>query len=123
MANETTLVTSLSNTRSGVTVTEAASLSITQAGSANLSNVQTLSTTTAAINFGGVTSPGYISFKNIDPTNTISIGLVTPVTTGPGNAMFTLLPGEPCAFPTRQTVIYAIASAGTPQLAVTIASL
>jgi hypothetical protein len=62
-------------------------------------------------------------FKNLDATATISIGLATPVTTGPGNAFLTLLPGEAFPVGTRQTTIYAIASAGTPQLAVEFFSL
>lgn len=123
MANETTLVGSLSNVRSGISISESLSLSITQSGTANFVNTQSLSTTTAAITMGGVTSPGYVMLKNLDTTNTISIGLATPVTTGPGNAMFTLLPGEACIFPTRQTTIYAIASAATPQLGVLVISL
>jgi hypothetical protein len=58
MANETTLVASLSNTEAESAFLKAVSLSITQAGTANFANVQTLSTTTAAISLGGVTSPG-----------------------------------------------------------------
>lgn len=107
MANEIGLSGGLSVVISGSTVRGQCSLSINQAGTESIQNVQTIGTTTEALNLGDVTTPGYLFVKNLDATNFIRIGLVTAVTSG--NAFLTLLPGEGVPVCTRQTVIYAIA--------------
>lgn len=107
MANETQLQASLSNTRSGSTITGASSISITQTGTANIANMQTIGTTTEALLIGDITDLGYVFVKNTDVTNFVMIGITTAVTSA--NAMITLLPGEFAVFPTRLEVIYALA--------------
>ena len=93
----------------GAVVGVATPAAINQVGTNSIGNVQNIGTTTEAIVLGDVTTIGYLMLINLDATNFVSVGLATPVTTGPGNAFAKLLPGEFCIIPTRQTVIYALA--------------
>lgn len=105
----------------GVTTSTSASLAVTQATNAVFENNQTATTTTAAISLGGISTPGYMFVKNLDATNFVQIGLVTAVTSG--NAMFKLLPGEFCFFPTRETTIYVLADTASCVIKTIVASV
>lgn len=111
----------LSVSGSGVSLVASGSDSVTQVGAQSLGNVQIIGTTTEAINFGDVGTPGYLFVKNEDPTNFVRIGLATPVSSG--DAFATLLPGEFAFIPTRQATVYAIADTGACNLRVLIAEL
>lgn len=103
MANETQLTGTLSNTKSGVTMTGTVALSITQSGTNSISSIQNIGTTTEALVLGDVTTIGYLMVKNLDATNYVELDLNTPVA---GTAFCKILPGEACIIPTRQTTIY-----------------
>ncbi|NDD39908.1 MAG: hypothetical protein EB082_16120, partial [Verrucomicrobia bacterium] len=61
MANEITLTASLSLAKTGQNLTGSVSgLSITQSGSTNIANVQTVGTTSEQLSLGDVSSPGYL---------------------------------------------------------------
>ena len=107
MANEISLSAQLSSNKAGMNVAGSGSVSADQAGDTVLASVQTIGTTTEAVNIGDITDLGYLFVKNMDATNTIRIGLTSPVAAG--DAMITLLPGQFAMFPTRIEVIYAIA--------------
>lgn len=99
----------MSLTFSGTNGTHTVSVNkiITPASEVIAAGSQIIGTTTEAITFGDVTSPGYFAVVNTDATNFVMIGLATPVTAG--DAFVKLLPGEGYVVPGRQTVIYALA--------------
>jgi hypothetical protein len=80
MANEITLTTTIRWTRGGAVIQASNTETITQVGSAAIENVQTVGTTSEAIDFGDVTDPAYIYFKNLDETHDVYLGTVTPMT-------------------------------------------
>lgn len=122
MANNITLNASLSVSGTGIAITGQSNPSaFAQAGSNVLEETVTLSTTTSTVPIGGIVSMGYLFIKNLDATNNVRIGLTSPVSAG--NAFAELKPGEGFVLPTRQTTIYAIAVAATPQILITAAEL
>lgn len=88
-------------------------LTFTQTGKRLVKNILQTSTSEAAIPLPGGTL-GWASFKNLDPTNNISLRIASG-----GVAAITLPPGGVALFPIGAgcTAPYAIASAGTPDLA------
>jgi hypothetical protein len=115
MANTISFSASLSLSGPGLQLLASGSLAnIAQAGTDGIEATMATSVTTSTITIGAVTTIGYLFVKNMDAVDTIRIGLATPVSSG--NAAVTLLPGEFCLLPTRQTVWYAIATANTPAL-------
>lgn len=104
MSNATTLTAALAISGAGVSISGTVSgLSITQAGTNSIGNVQNIGTTTEQLTFGDVTTIGYLFVKNLDATNYVEFDLNTPVA---GTAFSKLLPGEAFVIPTRQTTIY-----------------
>ena len=121
MANEISFSASLALVQTGLSLRGEGSGTATIAGNTGIATVQNIGLTTEAIAMGDVATPGYLFVKNVDPTNTIRIGLATPVTSG--DAMITLLPGEFAFIPTRQTTIYAIAITGACDMQVVLTEL
>lgn len=110
-------------TAGGAISSVASPAAITQVGTNSIGNVQNIGTTTEQIIYGDVTTIGYLMIQNLDATNFVSIGLATPVTTGPGNAFAKLLPGEFLIIPTRQTTVYALADTAACDVMVTAVEL
>lgn len=121
MANQIQISGGLTVSGAGVSIASSFSASATQSNTNLLEETVALSTTTSAIPVGSIVSMGYLCVKNLDATNTVRIGLATPVTSG--NAFSELKPGEGFTLPTRQTVIYGIAVAGTPEILIAAAEL
>jgi hypothetical protein len=114
MAQEINFHASLTVSKGGLTVGASATKSVDMAGTDFEGTIQSIGTTTEAITFGDVTTPGYLFLLNTDPTNFVQIGLTSPVSAG--NAIAKLLPGEFCFIPTRQSTIYALADTGAVEL-------
>lgn len=114
MANNITFSGSLALSGTGIAMSGSGSGTATQVGTNAIEETTSLSTTTSQISIGSIVNMGYLFVKNMDTTNNVRIGLATPVNAG--NAFAELKPGEFCVVPTRQTVIYAIAAAGTPEI-------
>lgn len=106
MANEITLITQLSETRAGTTLSGQVSKSITKVGTNSIGSVQTIPTASTQLGFGSVTTIGYLLVINTDVTNFISVGTITPAVAG--TAQVTLKPGEGAVIPTRLANWYAI---------------
>ncbi|NBR87386.1 MAG: hypothetical protein EB141_13335 [Verrucomicrobia bacterium] len=122
MANEITLTASLSLAKTGQNLTGSVSgLSITQSGSTNIANVQTVGTTSEQLSLGDVSSPGYLFLKNLDATNFVVFDLNNPAVAS--TAFCTLLPGEGAVIPTRRTAIYAKADTASCNVFVEMLSL
>lgn len=108
MADEISIIAQLSINKPPFTFTGGGRTKlISQSGTGNQGSTQTIGTTTEAIALTDIDDLGYIYVENIDATNFVMIGLVTPVSAS--NAFAHLLPGEFCLVPTRQETIYAIA--------------
>lgn len=106
MANEITLSASLVLNKSGQSISGTVSgLAITQSGTNNIGSVQNIGTTSEALSFGDVATPGYLFLKNLDSTNFVNFDLNNPAVAG--TSFCKLLPGECALIPTRQTAIYA----------------
>ena len=121
MANEIQISAQLLCSKNGSSIACSGSKTITMAGEPANKTTQIIGTTTEALALGDVSAPGYVYIKNNDATNFVRIGLVTAVTSG--NALITLLPGEFALFPTRQTVIYAIADTAACNVEFAVTSL
>lgn len=121
MANEIQISASLAVNRSGATFTGIGSSNITQAGTPSIANTQVIGTTTEALVIGDVTAVGYWFLKNLDASNYIEVGLLTPVTSA--DAFITLLPGECALIPSRLETFYAKANSAPLNLLVVAASL
>jgi hypothetical protein len=122
MAKEITYGANLSVSKNGASMAARDNDStINMAGDTFIDNVQAIGTISEALVFGDITNMGYVRIKNLDVANPVYISQTTPAATG--TALIKLLPGEPCAFPSRQTTIYAIAVGGTVNVRVTASSL
>lgn len=76
MANELTITTSLSYSKSSDTVTRSKTSQITVSGSVRASGVQTIGTSEEALAIGDVTSVGVVFIQNLDPTNYVEVAAV-----------------------------------------------
>ncbi len=121
MASEISISANFSCSKNGATVGGTGTKSIDMAGTAAISNVQAVGTTTEALVIGDITNVGYLFLKNLDSTNFVQIGLNTPV--ADADAFCTLLPGEFALVPTRLETIYAKANTAGINLLVAAASL
>lgn len=107
MANEITISAGIQLIKNGVSIAASVSKVITQAENGNIATVQSIGLATEALVLTDIDNIGYVFVKNLDPTNFVMLGLVTPVLAA--NAMITLLPGEFALFPTRLETIYSLA--------------
>jgi len=107
MASEITLSGGLALQRNGTSLSVSLAKNIDMTGNEYILGVQIIGITTEAIDLGDATTPGYMWFKNLDPTNFVQLALATPVTGA--NAFAKLLPNEAFPIPCKQTVIYAMA--------------
>lgn len=125
MASTLTVTTSVRSVIQGNVIQVSNTETITRSADAFIDNLQTIGATSEAVNFGDVTDPGRIYFKNFtvpvdaatDVGKHIYIGLVSPCTSG--NASYALKPGEAQPVTTGQAVWYALSQAGSQPLAVT----
>jgi hypothetical protein len=93
--------------------------SITASGLGNQVTTQSVGTSTEQLVLTDIDDLGYLYVENLDATNFVMVGLVSPVSSS--NAFTTLLPGEFCLVPTRQETIYAIADTAACNLLVAAA--
>lgn len=121
MANEISLSATLSLSKSGISLSGQSNLSITQSGNNNIGAVQSIPTSSTTIAISGITTPGYVAFKNMSASNFISVGTITPCVAG--TAQITLLPGEIAVIPTRLSAWYALADTATVDLLVVFLEL
>lgn len=121
MANEITIAATLSIARNGATLVGSGNFNIDQVGLASASNVQAIGTTTEALDIGDITAIGFLFVKNLDATNYVELGLVTPVSAA--DAFITLRPNEFALVPTRLEAIYAKANTAPVNLLVVAGSL
>ena len=104
MANEISLSVSVSASKNGASVTGSSSQISTMAGDQMISNVQIIGTASEALVLGDVTTPGYVYLKNLDPTNFVSISVITPAMAS--TCFCKLLPGD-------MTIIKAVGTSPT----------
>lgn len=116
MANEITLNGTLSISKSGFSGGGSTNLTITQAGNNNIAAVQTIPTSSTTIAISGITTPGYLYVKNMDATNFISVGTISPCVAN--TAQVTLKAGECALIPTRIAAWYALADTASVDLLV-----
>jgi hypothetical protein len=116
MASEINIGASLSVSKSGASISGAASKVIDMSGSNNVSSVQELSVAAEAIVLTDITQPYLLYLKNLDATADILVGFANPPVDG--TASFKIKAGEFMLLLPTNTTIYAIASAGTPNLQV-----
>lgn len=121
MANEISITVAFSVNKDGTSISSAVSKQVTMSGSAKIANVQSIGTSSEALQIGDITDLGYLFLQNLDATNFIQLSLTTPVTAG--NAFIKLLPGEPAFVPCRNETIYALADTGSCLLEVSACSL
>jgi len=117
MAKEITISGSLSFFKTGVTNSAvgkaATAVQVDVAGNAYIEASMATSTSPAAIPLGGVTTPRWAQFQNMDATDNISIRDGSG-----GTNLITMKPGDPVAtLPLAAGAVpYAVASANTPRL-------
>ena len=88
--------------------------------------IQSIGTTTSqSLTFTGITTPGYVLVKNLDPTSVICVSSETPAASGGSHpALITLKPGETNIISTRLANVYAITyGAGAANLLVAAAEV
>lgn len=77
MANEVTVINSLAysdaNGTQDALATPAAGFSYSPATLRSVKVVQTILTTETVINLGGISTPGWITLQNLDPTNYVDV--------------------------------------------------
>jgi hypothetical protein len=93
MANELTVVSSLSFTKGGVTVAFGGTKTVTVAGDKYIKTVQAIGTSEEAIQKGELGTLGFMCVKNLDDTNFVLIVGATGLTSGNK-----LMPGESGVF-------------------------
>jgi hypothetical protein len=74
------------------------------AGDQMISNVQIIGTSSEALVLGDVTTVGYVYLKNLDPTNFVSVSVITPAVAS--TSFCKLLPGD-------MTIIKAVGTSPT----------
>lgn len=102
-----------------VSITADATQDVDMTGDPMLSNVQTVGTSTEAINFNDVSSASYVYMKNLDDTNFVDVGLDTPVT----QIFARLFPGQFMIFPVKTMTMYAKADTAPVSLHVVTAQV
>jgi hypothetical protein len=125
MASTLTITTSVRSNIQGNVIQVANTEVVTRTGDAFIDNLQTIGATSEAVNFGDVTDPSRIYFKNFtEPVDAatdaglhIYVGVATPCTAL--NATFALKPGEAVPVTTGQATWYALSQSGSQPLAVT----
>lgn len=116
MAAEIIANVSLTITKNGFTVTGSKAASKDMTGTEMQAGTQSTSTTTAQINVGGCDQIESILIINQDATNSVQIGLNTPLT----QRCATIKPGSFIFLDSPPALLYALASAGTPDIWVVV---
>lgn len=112
MANELTVTTSLSYSKTNDTVNRAKSCTVTVTGSVRHGGVQTIGTSEEALALGDVSSIGWVYIQNLDGTNYVQIAAIP-------SEKFTikLKAGEACAFRSSGNTVYAMANSAAVKVA------
>ena len=106
MANELSIVVSMSFSKGGAQSARAESISVDVAGDAFTHQVQAIPTSdTALVEGAAIGTPGYVLVKNLDATNFVTVGLTS-------SYAIKLLPGEIALF-RAAGAIYALADTAT----------
>ena len=79
MANEISISQTLRYAKSGVAASQSTSFTVDQSGDKYMAGVQIIGVTEEALDKGDIGTIGYISFKNLDTTNYVQIGITTGV--------------------------------------------
>lgn len=119
MAGKITTTVSVKWSNGGDSIGTNASTTVDQVGNAVSAEVQSISSTTVALDLGEVTGSKYLSFKNfvdakLSPTAVIYVDTVTPVVPSAATALH-VAPGTPgVLMVTTQDTWYAICPTGGP---------
>ncbi len=119
MASEIKISTSISVKNGAYQYSNATSQTITQTnpGGCNPGLVQ-LSTTQEQIQFGEISTPGWVEITNLDSTNNAAFGNYVSAVFYP---VIRVNPGETVLFRLHESVVlYGKASAGTPKVVIRI---
>lgn len=111
MANETSYSVTLSASKGGASVSLSNNETLDMTGTEMASLVQNFSTTGAAITMGGVDQAEVLGIKNMDPTNSLTIGLTNG--NPPTNVISVIKPGGAVLLTGVSTTLYAASSAAT----------
>lgn len=114
MANEVQVSANLSVNRSGFSFTAGGSISITQSGTNNLGNVQSIGTSAETITFGDIGTLGYVILKNNDASNFVEVDAANTFDKFPQK----ILPGEFILMKPETSTIYAKADTAACELLV-----
>lgn len=119
MANEITASTSLTLNNGSVSTGDSSSKTISQTTPRFMAGVQNIGTTQEQISLiSDISTPGLASFKNMDATNYVEIGVVVSGTFYP---LVKLKPGDPAAqFRLATGTFYARANTAAVDLQYTI---
>ncbi len=116
MANEITITTTIRWVRFGATLQASNTVTKSQTGTAALTNVQVIGTTSEAIVLGDVTDPAWLYLKNTDTTNDVYISTINPA--AEADAHTTLGPGDATILTTGIAAWYAKANVAPVNLVV-----
>jgi hypothetical protein len=120
MAGKIRIGNSISWSNENVSLSLSTSQSYTQSGSEAIGNNQIIGATSETLNFGDVTTLGYLGLKNLNAEGgaNIHVGTTNPVTAG--NAQATLIPGDAIILPIGAAAAanawYGISSSGSSNL-------
>jgi hypothetical protein len=79
MANEIAISQSIRYSKNQTSASQSTSFSVSQAGDKYQAGVQSVGTVEEQLDKGDIGTIGYLSFKNIDATNYVQIGVTTGV--------------------------------------------
>ncbi len=109
MASEITLGCNLTATKNGATVTGSGSKTLDMSGTEMIGAVQTFTTSEAAVSIGGCDSVAALYVKNLDGTNTLTLGFANPIVT----ILSVLQPGGEILVTGVSTTLYGKSGAST----------
>ena len=107
MANEISISASLSSSKTGLTVAGSGSINVTQTAAAMLAAIQSIGTSSEAVDIGDIADLAYLFVKNESLVNFVYLSLVSPPTVS--NSFAKLLPGEFALVPCKQELVYGLA--------------
>lgn len=124
MANEITVKVQLKVAKNGATIdTTSLSKAITMAGNGMLENVQTITSTTSQLNFGGVTAIGHLCVVNVETSGTDRVNLSQATPAASSGAWAHIGFGDFALVPTRQNTVYAKTDVGSVKVLVAACDL
>ncbi len=109
MSSEISCGCSLTATKNGATVSGSGTKSLDMSGTEMIANVQTFTTSEAAIQLGGCDSVSQLYVKNLDSTNTLTLGFANPIVT----ILSVIQPGDMIKVTGVSTTLYGKSGAST----------